>query len=145
MRQFTPQIQPKQLISQFVSRIKFRGSRERGERGKWERRWVAHNIQRDQCGGISVPGNFASRYGLRLGRPRHADQRIRWGEHSTRSSVSRGADKHPKPENRFSFLPAPLGKCRANLLNGSRVYLEALSSGRHSIHFSEAYSRLSRE
>jgi hypothetical protein len=104
-----------------------------------------HNISRDQCVGISVPGNFASGCGPRLGRPRHADQRIRWGERSIRSSVSRGADKHPKPDNRFSFLPAPLGKCQSKSSEWQCALLRGLSSGGHSVHFPEAHSRLLQE
>lgn len=133
--QFTRQIQPKQLISQFVSRIKFQGScKGGGWEGRRGSRWAAHNVLRDQCVGTSVPGNFAGSCGLRLGRPRHADQRIRGA--AALGQVSRGGlINTPNLTTDFPFFLHHLLSVRANLLNGSRVYLEALSSRRHSIHF----------
>lgn len=95
----------------------------------------------DQCAGTSVPGNFTGHCGLRLTRPRHADQRIRGGP-GIRSSVSRGADKHPKPDNRFSFLPAPLVKCQSKSFEWQSSLLRGLFFKKTLYPFSEAHSRL---
>lgn len=94
--------------------------------------------------GTSLAGNLAGSWGLRLAKPWHADQRIRGGQ-SIRSSVSRGVDKHPKPDNRFSFLPAPLVKCQSKSFEWQSSLLRGPFFKKTLYPFSEAHSRLPRE
>lgn len=114
--QFSGQIQPKQLSSQFVSRIQSRRAEGGGGRG----RGVGEGAQcpRGSGAGTSVAA-IPPAAGAGAGAGGHCMQISGLGGNGMRSSVSRGAGKHPKPDNRFPFLPAALVKCRANLLNGS--------------------------